>query len=124
MKLFKQAQAKDIGEYYQQHAPIARALLKIESKLKKKFDIAYFLSKENIAFRKMSSLCSLEERHNVDLGQGTKITKHAQYSLSILPRISENSLPVYLAMLSFSVYKLMEALIQVSLPCMKHATMV
>ncbi len=27
MKLFHMAQAKDVGEYYQQHAPVARALL-------------------------------------------------------------------------------------------------
>ena len=39
-----------------------------EAILKKKFDIAYYLSKENIPFTKMSSLCSLEERHKVNLG--------------------------------------------------------
>ena len=31
MKLFQQAEAKDRDEYYQQHAPIARALLSIDS---------------------------------------------------------------------------------------------
>jgi hypothetical protein len=43
-----------------------------EEKLKKNFDLAYFLSKENLAFSKMSSLCELEERHGVDLGSGYK----------------------------------------------------
>ena len=76
MSLFHKAQAKNLGEYYQQHAPIARALLTIdattEARLKKKFDLAYFLSKENLAFSKMSSLCELEERRGVDLGSGYK----------------------------------------------------
>ena len=39
---------------------------------KRKFDIAYLIAKENMAFAKMGPLCQLEERHGVDLGQGYK----------------------------------------------------
>jgi len=35
---------------------------------KKKFDVAYFIAKEGLAFTKMKSLCELEERHGVDIG--------------------------------------------------------
>ncbi len=38
---------------------------------KKKFEIAYFITKEKLALAKMSSLCELEQ-HGVDLGQGYK----------------------------------------------------
>ena len=43
-----------------------------EVRMKKKFDLTYFLCKENLAFNKMSSLCELEEKHSVDLGSGYK----------------------------------------------------
>ena len=76
IKLFQQAEAKDRDEYYQQHAQIARALLSIDSEteanLKRKLDIAYYLSKENIPFTKMSSLHSFEERNKLNLDSGYK----------------------------------------------------
>ena len=40
--------------------------------LKKKFEIAYTIAKENLAFLKMEPLCSIEERHGVKLGEGYK----------------------------------------------------
>ena len=43
-----------------------------EAKVKRKFEIAYLISKEGLAFTKMSALCQLEERHGVDLGVGYK----------------------------------------------------
>ena len=42
---------------------------------KRKFDIAYMIAKENIAFSKMAALCELQERHGVDLGSGYKNEK-------------------------------------------------
>ena len=42
---------------------------------KRKFDIAYMIAKENIAFSKMAALCELQERHGVDLGSGCKNEK-------------------------------------------------
>ena len=72
MNLFRMAQSQDITAF----APIAREMLTIdadtEARMKKKFDLTYFLCKENLAFKKMSSLCELEERHDVDLGSGYK----------------------------------------------------
>ena len=35
---------------------------------RKKFDVAYFIAKEGLAFTKMKSICELEERHGVDIG--------------------------------------------------------
>ena len=43
-----------------------------EEMLKKKFDLAYFLAKEGIAFNKMKAFSQLEERHGVALGDGYK----------------------------------------------------
>ena len=59
-----------------QYAPIARALHRLDDSAaaitKRKFDIAYVIAKNNLAFQKMGPLCELEERHGVDLGQGYK----------------------------------------------------
>lgn len=76
MNLFRRSQCQDEREYNQRHAPIARALLTIDvdtaARLKNKFELTYFLCKESIAFKKMASLCELEEKHGVDLGSGYK----------------------------------------------------
>ena len=59
-----------------EYAPIAKALHTLDdaaaSRTKHKFDIAYLIAKENMAFAKMAPLCQLEERHGVDLGHGYK----------------------------------------------------
>ena len=69
---FKKQQGSDITDY----APIAKALHMLdtdaEAKVKRKFDIAFFIAKENLAFTKMGPLCELEEQRGVDLGQGYK----------------------------------------------------
>ena len=70
MLLLKKQSSSDVTEY----TPIAKALHTLdydaEEKLKCKFDIAFFISKENVVFAKMGALCELEEKHEVDLGQG------------------------------------------------------
>ena len=62
----------DIRDY----APIARCMFTMdrvaEETIKRKFDLAYFMAKEGIAFNKMKALCQLEERHGVALGEGYK----------------------------------------------------
>lgn len=72
MILLKKETATDIREY----APIARSLFtmdkEVEGTVKKKFDVAYFIAKEGMAFNKMRPLCHLEERHGVRLGEGYK----------------------------------------------------
>ena len=42
---------------------------------KRKFDTAYLIAKENMAFTKMAPLCELQERHGVNLGTGYKNEK-------------------------------------------------
>jgi len=43
-----------------------------EQRLKKKFEIAYLLCKQSLAFTKMAPVCELEEKYGVDLGSGYK----------------------------------------------------
>lgn len=75
MSLLQQSQSTDPTTY----APIAKAVMTLdgaaEAKVKKKFDIAYFLCKERMAFHKMEAICILQETHGVDLGTGYKNEK-------------------------------------------------
>ena len=68
MSLFSKSQGKPVTEY----APIVKALNFLdavtEQRLKKKFDIAYFICKQRLAFSKMGPLCELQARHGVDIG--------------------------------------------------------
>ena len=70
MLLFKKSEACVPSEF----SPIARALAQssmdasTKAKIKRKFEAAYFVAKENLAFTKMRPICQLEERHGVDLG--------------------------------------------------------
>ena len=64
MVLFKKQHARDITEY----SPIAAALLHLQTmdettqaRMKRKFDIAYMIAKENMSFTKMKAVCALEE---------------------------------------------------------------
>ena len=40
------------------------------ARVKRKFDLAFFICIENLSFLKMGSLCKLQTRHGVDLGEG------------------------------------------------------
>lgn len=72
MTLLKRETSTDVRSY----APIAQSLYHIdkvtEETLTKKFDIAFFMAKEGIAFNKMNALSMLEERCGVALGEGYK----------------------------------------------------
>ncbi len=72
MLLLKKKQSGDVREY----APIAKALHTMDGSLqqtvKRKFEVAFMIAKENMSFTKMKPICELEERHGVDLGQGYK----------------------------------------------------
>ena len=39
-----------------------------KDRLRRKFDIAYFVAKNKLAFSKYPSICELETRHGVDIG--------------------------------------------------------
>ena len=40
--------------------------------LQHKYEVVYFIAKENLAFSKMQPLCELEERHGVQLESGNR----------------------------------------------------
>ena len=56
------------------YAPIARELLPCdtETRARRKFVLAYFPAKENLALTKMAPLCQLEVRYGVDFGSSYK----------------------------------------------------
>jgi len=57
-------------------APIVRAFSRMVSTLQqnmvRKFEVAYTIAKEGIAFRKMTTICDLIERQSINLGEGYK----------------------------------------------------
>ena len=75
MMLSKKERLSHVTKY----SPIAAAFRRSSStddatrkQTKCKFDITHTIAKEMMAFTKMKTLCELEERHGVDLGQGYK----------------------------------------------------
>lgn len=69
MQLLRREQSTSVTDY----SPIAQAFYRmdqnVEKQTKMKFDVAYMIAKEGIAFTKMNSLCQLQERHGVKLGE-------------------------------------------------------
>jgi len=71
-------EAKESARSVMKYAPTARAMAQAnlsevaKLRIKKKFDIAYMIAKENLAITKMGSICKLEERHGMNLGSGYK----------------------------------------------------
>jgi len=71
-------EAKESASTVMGYAPIVRSMAQAnlseadKLRIKKKFDIAYMIAKENLAFTKMGSICELEERHGAILGSGYK----------------------------------------------------
>ena len=75
MTLLKKSQGSAIVKY----ALITMVLITLdedaERNLKQKFEIAYFLCKQNLSFTKMAPLCALEEKQDVDLGLAIRMIK-------------------------------------------------
>jgi len=71
MSLYRQKTTSSISE-----APIVKAISRMDSALQqrmvRKFEVAYMIVKEGMAFRKMTSLCNLIEWQGIDLGEGYK----------------------------------------------------
>jgi hypothetical protein len=71
MILYKKSASSVPTEY----SSIARAFAQssmdssTRDKIKRKFETAYVIVKENLSFSKMKSICQLEERHGADLGK-------------------------------------------------------
>ena len=71
MLLLKRKQSTNILDY----APVAKALHTMDAsaeQVKRKFDIAFVIAKENMAYTKMKPICELEECHGINLGQSYK----------------------------------------------------
>ena len=72
MILLKKEQARSKGLDATSYAPIAMALSRVSeeerARLKRKFDVAYFVANEKLSFKKYAGICDLEKRHGVDLG--------------------------------------------------------
>ena len=73
MNQLKKEHATSLGQSASSYAPIAIALNRISEeekvKLRHKFDVAYFVARENMSFRKYPAICELEARHGVDIGK-------------------------------------------------------
>jgi len=72
MLLFRKKSGSHVTEYSSIAAAFHRSMMDptVVEALKKKFEIAYTIAKENFAFLKMEPLCSIEEKHGVKLGEG------------------------------------------------------
>ena len=72
MMLLKTSHAQSQGLDVSTYAPIAKAFSEIPADDKKslrvKFDIAYFISTQKLAFTNYPALCQLEEKHGVAVG--------------------------------------------------------
>ena len=72
MLLLKKKQGQDVCEY----SPIARMFSGLneatKERMKRKFDVAFTIAKNNMPMTKMKAITDLEERHGVDLGEGYK----------------------------------------------------
>ena len=79
-------------------AQIARALSTLDqdtaSKLKRKFEIAYLICKEGLAFTKMSALCEYEEKH--DLGAGYKNNRACAVFVDYIAQAQREALGLYM----------------------------
>ena len=72
MSLLKKQRAEASGLGLASYAPIAKAFNTLpedeRDRLKVKFDIAYFIATEKLAFTKYPKICDLEARHGVRVG--------------------------------------------------------
>ena len=113
MTLYKKQHASSVCEY----APIEAALLQpsmddtTRQRMKRKFDVAYMIVKENLSFTKIKAACELEERHGTELGQGYKNDRACAALVEFIAREQQQQLMAALSLISsFSACKLMGAL--------------
>ena len=76
MILYKKQHSSNVCDY----APVALLIPSMDeltrTRMKRKFEIAYLITKEKMPFKKMKSLCDLEEQHSVDI-RGSYRNGHA-----------------------------------------------
>ena len=87
MLLLKKSSLSSVLDY----SPIAKALHKLdaatEAMLSKKFEIAHFITKENLSFIKMGPLCELVERQGIDIGQNCKNDEACSMSVHYIAEV-------------------------------------
>ena len=89
---------KQLSSTSTEYAPIAKVMASSTMDkaatecVKRKFDVAYIIAKENIAFTKMKPLCELEERHGVQLGQGHKNDHECSMFIEYIAREQQEKL--------------------------------
>ena len=101
MLLLSKSRSKNAVEY----VPIAKALSTLDpdtaSKMKRKFEIAYMLCKEGLAFTKMEAVCELEEKHGVNLGTGYKNNQACATFVDYIAQSQREGLAAVLAKAKF-----------------------
>ena len=117
MMLFRKQHVSQIVEYSPIAAAFSRSSMDATTReqTKHKFDIAYTIARENLAFAKMNALCKLAERHGVDLGQGYNNDCSCAKFVKFIALGQQEQLTTALSRLSFSVCKPMGALMLVTL---------
>ena len=82
-------------------SPIARCLLKIDpttrARMRKKFDVCYFLAKEGLAFKKYPGILELEMRHEVDIGPAYQSDTSCQLFTHYIAQSQRESFVKYLS---------------------------
>ena len=98
-----QAKSKQLSITF--YSPIARSLLRMDQALKermrKKFDICYVMTKENMAFRKYPALHELETHHGVDLGPAYKTKDSAKNFTHYIAEAQRHNLMEALSLVPF-----------------------
>jgi hypothetical protein len=109
MNLYRREQSQKKGESVASYAPIAQALNSLpvdEGKsLRVKFDIAYFVATEQLAYRKYPRIYKLEARHGVTWVAPTCIKMQVKISFTTL----QNSLHCRITKERFSFRYLQKA---------------
>ena len=88
-----------------EYVPIAKASSTMDKAttecMKRKFDVAYTIVKENLAFTKMKPLCELEKHRGAQLGQGYKNDRECSMFIEYIARDQQERLVATLSKAHF-----------------------
>ena len=98
---------KQLSSTPTEYAPIAKAMASSTMDkattecMKRKFDVAYTIVKENLAFTKMKPLCELEKHRGAQLGQGYKNDRACSMFIEYIARDQQERLVATLSKAHF-----------------------